>query len=325
MLTYNGNIVTYGGSWVNADPLNPLGLPSRTMRVLFEDGYTPTSSYGTFTQVSSAQGANIWDFYRNDGSWTFTFNSYVLEVLGANTSTVYGMARLFNNCQALRSVALFDTSNVTNMSGMFKYCYSLPTIPLFDTSRVKNFSEMFLLCRSLATLPQLDTSSATNMSSFLDMGDYNANTSLTSLPQLDLSNVTNASHFCYNCRSLATVPTLDVSSATNLNGMFNGCYALTTAPATNTVSATTMSSMYYHCRALTSVPLLSTDVATNVNAMFCDCPNVQSGALALYNQMVSQATPPSVYSYCFTDCGSNTVTGAAELAQIPSSWGGTGA
>jgi hypothetical protein len=59
--------------------------------------------------------------------------------------------------------------------------------------------------------------------------------------------------------------------------------------------------------------------------MFNDCLNVQSGALALYQQASTQTTPPSEYYNTFYNCGSNTTTGAAELAQIPSSWGGTGA
>jgi hypothetical protein len=57
--------------------------------------------------------------------------------------------------------------------------------------------------------------------------------------------------------------------------------------------------------------------------MFAYNHNVESGALALYQQAGSQATPPSSYSNCFAGCGRDTVTGAAELAQIPTDWGGT--
>lgn len=64
--------------------------------------------------------------------------------------------------------------------------------------------------------------------------------------------------------------------------------------------------------------------ATTVDWCFAGCSNVESGALALYNQMSTQTTPPQYHQYCFTNCGRDTVTGAAELAQIPSSWGGTG-
>jgi hypothetical protein len=57
--------------------------------------------------------------------------------------------------------------------------------------------------------------------------------------------------------------------------------------------------------------------------MFYNCHNVQSGALALYQQASTQATPPSAHTYCFNDCGDRTESGRAELAQIPTDWGGT--
>ena len=56
--------------------------------------------------------------------------------------------------------------------------------------------------------------------------------------------------------------------------------------------------------------------------MLYSCEKVESGALALYNQMSSQVNPPRRYSYCFTGCGEDTTTGYAELQQIPQSWGG---
>jgi len=57
-----------------------------------------------------------------------------------------------------------------------------------------------------------------------------------------------------------------------------------------------------------------------MSSMLVDCVNIQSGALALYRQASSQSTPPSKHSRTFQNCGSNTTTGAAELAQIPSDW-----
>jgi len=73
----------------------------------------------------------------------------------------------------------------------------------------------------------------------------------------------------------------------------------------------------------TSIPLFDTSSATNVSMMCVNTRNVTTGALALYTQMSTQTTPPATYNGCFTNCGSDTVTGAAELAQIPTSWGGT--
>jgi hypothetical protein len=81
-----------------------------------------------------------------------------------------------------------------------------------------------------------------------------------------------------------------------------------------------MAGMCGRCYALTTVPLFNTSKVTNVDQMLWDCNNVESGALALYNQLSTQTTPPSNHSQTFYNCGSNTTTGAAELAQIPSDW-----
>lgn len=72
-----------------------------------------------------------------------------------------------------------------------------------------------------------------------------------------------------------------------------------------------------------TIPLFDTTALTDVTNMFYQCKEVESGALALYQQMSTQTNVPSSHSGCFNMCGENTVTGAAELAQIPSSWGGT--
>lgn len=110
-----------------------------------------------------------------------------------------------------------------------------------------------------------------------------------------------------------------------MSEMFAGCTSLTSVPLFDTSSVTDMSYMFQHCTSLTSIPLFNTSNVTDMSNMFKYCSNVQSGALALYQQASSQTTPPARHSGTFTNCGSNTVTGAAELAQIPSSWGGTGA
>jgi len=53
---------------------------------------------------------------------------------------------------------------------------------------------------------------------------------------------------------------------------------------------------------------------------FDGCTSVESGALALYQQASTQSNPPQQHSYTFRNCGSNTTTGSAELAQIPNDW-----
>lgn len=115
----------------------------------------------------------------------------------------------------------------------------------------------------------------------------------------------------------------NTSGVTNMSYMFIHCDSLTTAPLFDTSSVTNMSRMFVHCSSLTSVPLFNTSSVTDMSQMFTDCISVETGALALYQQASTQATPPSNHDRTFRNCGRNTVTGAAELAQIPSDWGGT--
>ena len=188
---YLGNVKVYEST----DPYNPLGLPAYTIRVKFSDGGTPYFPNGTAVQVSSSP--NVWDLTYENADWSGLLENQntLIEVLGANTSSVVAMNGLFSYCTSLTSIQVFDTSSVTQLAGMCKYCSLLTAVPLFNTSKVRYMNEMF-----------------------------------------------------YGCVS------------------------------------------------------------------------VESGAYALYQQASSQSPLPISYIYCFGNCGRNTVTGAAELAQIPSDW-----
>lgn len=133
------------------------------------------------------------------------------------------------------------------------------------------------------------------------------------------SGVTSFASMCSNCTTLTSVALFDTRSAADMSSMFERC-SITTLPVFPTGSVTTMASMCYYCSALTAVPLLDTSSVTNMNQAFFQCPNVESGALALYQQASSQSVPPAQHDGTFKDCGGNTTTGAAELAQIPSDW-----
>ena len=113
----------------------------------------------------------------------------------------------------------------------------------------------------------------------------------------------------------------NTSNVTNMFGMFFNCYSITTVPLFDTSNVTNMERMFYSCEySLTNIPLFNTSKVTNMNSMFYNCKSVQSGALALYQQASTQAKPPSKHVSTFKNCGSNTTTGAAELAQIPNNW-----
>lgn len=58
-----------------------------------------------------------------------------------------------------------------------------------------------------------------------------------------------------------------------------------------------------------------------VDYMFNGCTAVASGIVAYYNKLVAaKGSNRWTITGCFRDCGSGTTSGAAELAQIPSSW-----
>jgi hypothetical protein len=75
---------------------------------------------------------------------------------------------------------------------------------------------------------------------------------------------------------------------------------------------------------LTSIPniTLPTDTSVNVSYAFSENKEVTGGALNLYNKFTA-ADWQGAHTGCFSNCGVNTTTGAAELAQIPTGWGGT--
>lgn len=124
--------------------------------------------------------------------------------------------------------------------------------------------------------------------------------------------------FAY-CSNLRSVEFFDTSMCTEMYLMFE-LTKIQEAPAFNTSSAEDMHGMFYLCKSLKHVPLYSTASCYDMSDMFAFCWNVEGGALALYTQASSQAVPPTYYVAAFYQCGKDTETGAAELAQIPYEW-----
>ena len=120
---------------------------------------------------------------------------------------------------------------------------------------------------------------------------------------------------------------MNLDGVTNVSQLLGSAYkARNLFSIRNTGSVTNFDRFLAHGNRVmlyTSIPLFDTSSATNVANMCKQAKNVTTGALALYTQMSTQTNPPSSYNGCFSNCGSNTRTGKAELAQIPKSWGGT--
>jgi surface protein len=179
----------------------------------------------------------------------------------------------------------------TSFVWLFQQSENIVEVLGANTTGITDMSGMFKNCYNLTTVPLFNTSSVTSMASMFS-----------------------------SCRSLTSIPLLDTSNVTLTSSMFYYCTSLTNIPLLNTSKVTRMVDMFYYCTSLTNIPLLDTSKVTDMTDICNNCINVESGALALYQQASNQTTPPSEYNRAFRDCGINTQTGSAELAQIPSDW-----
>lgn len=197
---------------------------------------------------------------------------------------------LFSEDLDLVAVLGANSSGITNMHHLFHACENLRSVEFFDTSLCTDMDNMFSGNLSLREIPRFDTHNVVTM---WDM--FNGATSFEHCPDLDTSRVT------------------------EMNGMF-AYTAIQEAPALDTSSAERMIEMFRECSSLKHVPLYSTASCTDMTGMFAFCRNVEGGALALYTQASSQTVPPTYYDGAFYECGKDTASGAAELAQIPYDW-----
>jgi hypothetical protein len=180
---------------------------------------------------------------------------------------------------------------------MFMHCVNLTVLDFVFSVTGSSASSMFYDCQSLTSCRIQGMSQALDASNMFATCSY-----LQIAPSMLNVKISNASGMFKYCQSLLETP--------NIGNCFNGC--------------TNFSDAFNGCSSLRHINYVDTAAATNVSSMFKYCQNVESGANTLYQQMSTQATPPASYSNCFTDCGSNTPSGAADLAQIPASWGGSG-
>lgn len=311
---------------------NPLGLPPYTMRFQFSDSsYNPNTSGtnwksgSTWTQVSS--DPNIWDYTHVNANWQNAFvdawtvgtPNNTATLLGANTTGITNMKSLFLGDSYLNPYKTFDTSGVTDMSNMFQGCNHLTDGMYYDTSNVTNMSSMFAGCYYLYRVPHYNTSRVTNMSNMFSGCEH-----LISVPLFDTHNVTNMSGmFASSSIGGNKIPNFDTSSVTTMSDMFYGVHATIFNIPFDTSHVLYMSRMFSHCTFMQQIPTLDTSSVRDVFEMFAVCPKVESGILDMYNQLSAQSAQLLRHGDCFSQCGSDTASGSAELAQIPSDWGGT--
>ena len=162
-------------------------------------------------------------------------NNYLIESVffskDIDYSKIKNASYMFNNCQYLKSVNLFNfnANNVDNMACMFNTCPSLKNVIFgnFNTSNVKDMSYMFSGNKSLESL---DLTSFNTSNVRMTAGMFSGCEKLVSidLTSFNTSNVNNMIDMFNGNKSLES---LDLTSFNTSNvrmtaGMFSGCEKL---------------------------------------------------------------------------------------------------
>lgn len=321
--TYNGTALTYGGQMLSpVDTYNPLGVPPYTIRVKGRGGSPGTmwvkdADYITLVDAEE----NIWDITKVNSDWSrllgpYSHNTWAVEIIGANTRGVTNMYKLCYACEYLEKTCLFDITGLSELHDIF-WGTKIQHLPMFDTSHITSFYSAFANCEYLLDVPCLDTSKVVDMRHAFD-----SCISLRSLPLFNTSSVVNMQYAFSHMDLLEELPRFNTENVTNMSYMVTKDVSLQSLPQLNTRKVLNMNCMMLECTGLREVPLLDTSSVESVDRMLQGCLNVETGALALYRQMSTQATPPASHTDTFLNCGINSQSGRAELEQIPQSWGG---
>lgn len=291
-------IFSFGNSLVSApsgplvgrdyDRWNPLRLPAFSILVQCMSGNAPHNTVGTATNV----GNDTWLVQYSRPNWYNMFGDdlSIVKVLGANTTGVTGMARMFDRCTNLsriennfdmssvtstmdmfslctnfQSAGDFNTSSAVRMDGMFYGCTALQNISSIDTSSATDIANLLNHCQSLMEMPSLNTGNVTTMS-----GAFHGCTGITSIKYMDTHNVVDMGHAFAGCISISTLPLMDFSNVESLDGFVTSCTNLTTLPAFNTSKVKNWNNAFAYCSALDfdNFPQLDTSSAESMSATF---------------------------------------------------------
>ena len=318
---HDNGFVRLNTKFVQGGPteFNPLKLPYHTIRIKYNGSLSQNTTL--YFKPWTGYAGGIYDIYlgtTNNWNSLFYNDTNLLEVLGANSKGVSSTVGMFSHCYNVTGISTFDTSKVQNTTNMFYSCINLNSVGPHPLDEDTMADYMFYSCYNLSSIPDFGDTKLTSCQAMFD-----GCRKLSSAPSLDTSDVTSTYMMFESCSSMTSVPFYDTHNVLSSNRMFYDCHSLIHSPTFDLSKVTDMNGMYANCSALTSVPLFHTTFTNktgNMSNAFYNCVNVQQGALALYNRVGSVLTRASAHNSTFRRCGSNTVKGAAELAQIPSNW-----
>lgn len=319
MITYNDKILKINSKWLRGIDFNPLKLPPLTIRVRYTWNIDHSGDH-SWTFVRSYDGNYIWDLHLSRTSYSYPIGALdgVTEIVAANIKDIeYLGGGLVNQNPYLVKCCSLDLSNAIIMPSLFSYCTYLTEPPEYiKVSSALNIGGMFAGCYRLekGTTKFIDGDKVLVANSL-----YEGCLDLTEVSDITLPNVTATANMFSGCPRLTHIDHLDVKPI-YAKKMFFECSSLEHIPNFDTSETVNMDAMCSYCSGIAEVPLIDTQSVTSVTESFYMCKSVSGGALDLYNQMSTQTNPPSRHNLTFYDCGANTTTGAAELAQIPSDW-----
>lgn len=319
IIKYDNKAIKYTNKWVSIGGITPPPVPT------VYSVHTVSSTGGSVSAVPNSGISGTEVTLSNTPATNYTFSSY--SVTGATLKN----SNQFN----IGNSDVYVKGNFTN---------SDPYNPLGlppNTMRLKFTDGYTPTAPSGSTYTQVsqspniwDLTREPQMTSWNELFMYNNN--LLEVLGANTSGVTGMQYLFYRCSNLTNVALFDVSDVITDYGsrpdgtygyrgfycMFFECQSLVSIPLFDLSNLKSGENMFYGCSSITSIPLFDLSSAINTSYMFSGCGNVETGALALYQQVSTQSNPPTSHISMFS-CGYNTVSGTAERAQIPTSWGGT--
>lgn len=299
------------------------------------DTSTVTLMYGMFSSCVKLTEAPLLDTSNcNNMFYMFFGCQRITSIPAYDTSKVTIMSAMFDGCTSLTSVPLLDMSSATDISGMFRGCSSLKSAPKFDTHNVQYFGSggvahsqfgLFAGCSSLEVAPDLDFSSAVCVGSIFAgcsrLVEFGKNNTISLPSSIESYGFTGMFYGCTLLERAVLNVARNGSRTYSASSLFRDCehlkmYALPDVPFDG------INDMFRGCLALTKMPDFGVASVRNCAGAFLGCRNMESG---IYSMYVALSTSreweySSSYYQCFKNCGIDTTSGAAELAQIPASW-----
>ena len=296
LYTYNSKLIAPSNGKALGFP--KLNAPDNVLIFEFENGsYDPSSTSGllsgaVWTHLSSAPNVWMWDARSVQSvDWKDAFyQAYRWD------PSIGGYVKIIKAGALTIPEGLGEQRSPYR--GMFRQCLALTDVCALSFPNVTFSPQLFNGCKYI-NLAGLSVPNTTSLNSAFKPGNG------------QYSYFTNIG------------PIVTSSALTDVEQMFYQATGLTATPYFETSGVTNMKSFFYQSTALKTISLYHTDSVTNVDTAFYGCTAVESGSLALYNQMSAQTNVPRYHSQTFKNCGIDTTTGADELSQIPTSWGGT--